>query len=610
MKRRIVRLAATALLALISLTAGATAASTDSLIAQVESNLLPNHIIKGQTPYRLQERMEHYGVPGISIALIDDLEVRWIAQYGVASVGSREPVRARTLFNVGSMSKAVASAAILALVELDRVDLDGDIDPQLCSWHIPPNDFTAESPITPRQLMNHSAGLPHRPPFNYTADALPTTMQMINGQPPSRSKPLQVVQRPGTRFQYSNGGFTVLQILTEDVTGLTYDEAVRELVFDPLGLDDATFQTPLSATRMATAATGHDRDGSILADPPRWMAHTAAGGLWITAQDYARFVVEIQKSVLGESNRLFSRELAEAMTSPHAAEQYGLGVFLYEGDGSEPYFSHIGDGPGFVGGYTSHRTSGDAVVVLTNGKGGINLCREILRSAARVYDWPGYLPPVQTEIPLDDDELAAIAGRYRIGLDTVVALAHDDGRLRIDGEGLPGFTLFQVADGTFVCRERKGNLSVRRLDDGSIAGLDLDLSDDIGRMGGHPSHAQRMDAGESTPLEMLRCGRYDDAVAAYQAHHASHADARDVSESRFNRLGYRLMGSGDLEGALAVFELNTQLYPESGNVFDSYGEALLKAGREAEGIAAYRRSLELDPGNANAERVLHLLSRT
>ena len=97
---------------------------------------------------------------------------------------------------------------------------------------------------------------------------------------------------------------------------------------------------------MPKAATGHGTDGQNIADPHVWMTHLGAGGLWITAEDYARFVVELQKSAHGASNRLFSQQLALEMLSPHAATIYGLGVFLYEGNGAEPFFSHIGDGPG------------------------------------------------------------------------------------------------------------------------------------------------------------------------------------------------------------------------------------------------------------------------
>lgn len=71
--------------------------------------------------------------------------------------------------------------------------------------------------------------------------------------------------------------------------------------------------------------------------------------------------------------------------------------------------------------------------------------------------------------------------------------------------------------------------------------------------------------------------------------------------------GYRLMGRDMIEEAVAVFEFNVSLHPESANVYDSLGEARMNAGRTTEGVANYRRSLELNPGNANAEGMLERL---
>jgi CubicO group peptidase (beta-lactamase class C family) len=579
----------------------------DPDIARVEQGLLPYHIITDRPAYRLSDRMEHYGVPGLSIAVIEDFEVRWVKCYGVPAVATGVPVDENTLFNVGSLSKAMAAAVTLSLVQQGRIDLDGDVNRQLKSWQVPPNDFTAQAPVTPRLLMNHSAGLPHRPPFSYTADKLPTTMQMINGLPPSRSTPLRVTRRPGEGFQYSNGGFTVLQILAEDVTGLPFDQAARQQVFVPLGLEHATFTTPLPAELMARAASGHRPDGSPYSAEPLWMSHTAAGGLWITVGDYARFVIEIQKSLHGESNRLFSAELTDEMLSPHAADIYGLGVFLYEGSGSEPFFSHIGDGPGFVAGFTSHRSQGFGAVVTTNGQGGINLCREVLRAVASVYDWPGYLPAERREMPLSAVEIERFSGRYRLGLDTVVSLDDGGGFLELKGEGMPGFRLFRIAADTLVCCERKGELAIGVEPDGGRPYLDLHLSDDIGRLGDEIHRGRRMAPAERTPLEMILAGEFEPAIAEYLKYQEGNPGDAQIAESRFNRLGYRLLGQENPDGALAVFRLNTLLYPDSSNVFDSYGEALLAVGRRTEAVANYRKSLELNPGNTNAADVLKTL---
>ena len=77
-----------------------------------------------------------------------------------------------------------------------------------------------------------------------------------------------------------------------------------------------------------------------------------------------------------------------------------------------------------------------------------------------------------------------------------------------------------------------------------------------------------------------------------------------VSEAQFNSLGYRYLGKGQLPAAIAVFKLNVELFPLSGNTHDSLGEALLKNGQTTAAIAAYEQSVALDPKNENALRIL------
>ena len=84
-------------------------------------------------------------------------------------------------------------------------------------------------------------------------------------------------------------------------------------------------------------------------------------------------------------------------------------------------------------------------------------------------------------------------------------------------------------------------------------------------------------------------------------------DDYNVSERRFNNLGYRLLGQDRITAALAVLKLNVELYPGSGNCWDSYAEALVAAGRKEEALQNYRKALELDPANGNASRWIEKL---
>jgi CubicO group peptidase (beta-lactamase class C family) len=99
----------------------------------------------------------------------------------------------------------------------------------------------------------------------------------------------------------------------------------------------------------------------------------------------------------------------------------------------------------------------------------------------------------------------------------------------------------------------------------------------------------------------------DSAIAAYHRLRGTEPDAYDFGEGELNGLGYALLGTSDVAGAIRVFELNAQQYPGSSNVFDSLGEAYARANRLADARKAYARVVELDPGNANARTMLQKL---
>ena len=121
--------------------------------------LWPAIVFKGDKSWTLDERMRHYGVPGVSIALIKDFKVGWARNYGLADRRTGEPMTRNTLFQAGSISKPVAAFAALQMVEAGQLDLDADVNATLKTWKLPGNEFTADNKVTLRQLLSHTGGL-------------------------------------------------------------------------------------------------------------------------------------------------------------------------------------------------------------------------------------------------------------------------------------------------------------------------------------------------------------------------------------------------------------------------------------------------------------------
>jgi hypothetical protein len=126
-------------------------------IQRVKNGLLPAIMIKGQTSaMKLAERMSHYKVPGLSVAVINDGKIEWARGYGVIEKDGDKPVTADTLFLAGSISKPMAALAALRLVERGKLNLDEDVNQKLKTWKAPENEFTRDKKVTLRGLLSHS----------------------------------------------------------------------------------------------------------------------------------------------------------------------------------------------------------------------------------------------------------------------------------------------------------------------------------------------------------------------------------------------------------------------------------------------------------------------
>ena len=130
-------------------------------IATVENGLVPSVSVSGNPAVarKIQDRMRAYHVPGVSIAVIQNYRIDWAKGYGAMDLGTRAPVSPETRFQAGSISKPVAAAGALKLVEEGQLSLDEDVNAKLHSWKVPENSLTAEQKVTLRRLLSHSAGL-------------------------------------------------------------------------------------------------------------------------------------------------------------------------------------------------------------------------------------------------------------------------------------------------------------------------------------------------------------------------------------------------------------------------------------------------------------------
>ncbi len=359
----------------------------DPRIVEVENGLSTIAGIRDRAPElsSIQERMDHYRVPGVSVAVIDGGIVAWAKGYGVQDTDSGEAVTPQTLFQAASISKPVAAMATLRLVEEGTLDLDAPANQYLKRWRIPENGFTARQPVTVRHLLTHTGGLTVSGFPGYTVgDPLPTTVEVLDGSGPANTAPVRVDALPGRLWRYSGGGYTVLQLLLEDVTGRPYPELMRQWVLDPVGMPLSTFAQPLPPGRAPDAATGYLRDGTPVEG--RWHVYPerAAAGLWTNPTELARLALSLQAAWRGESGRVLSPDMTRAMLTPGLGS-WGLGFGIQEE--GPPRFVHGGSNHGFKAQFEAFVDGGRGVVVMTNGDQGSELAQEIVQAVSRVYQW-------------------------------------------------------------------------------------------------------------------------------------------------------------------------------------------------------------------------------
>ena len=345
---------------------------------------------RSQGPVDLARVMKEAHTPGVSIALLDGGAITETRYAGVRRVGTDTPVTEHTLFQAGSISKSVAAACALRLVADGRLDLDEDVNARLTSWRIPSNgDWIPR--ITPRHLLSHTAGLTVGGFVGYPAGArVPSTVDVLNGR--GNNVPVVVAGLPGLGFNYSGGGYTVLQQLLVDVTGQDFPTLAADLVLDPVGMRDSTYAQPLPAD----AASGH-HPGPVMV-PGGWHTYPemAAAGLWSTAVDLARFFLAIRASLLGQGGALLPQRLAEQMATPVLPGiAYGLGLDLGPLDNPRT-IGHGGDTQGYTNWVRIAVESGQGAVIMTNDFYGAALIHDVLVPALnRAFGWttpPGPSP--------------------------------------------------------------------------------------------------------------------------------------------------------------------------------------------------------------------------
>jgi dipeptidyl aminopeptidase/acylaminoacyl peptidase len=385
---------------------------------------------------RLTRLSERYGIPGAQLGIMrlgadgasDEVVV---ASHGVLNVSTGTPVTDDSIFQIGSITKVWTATLVMQLVDEGLADLDQPVVELVPDLRLSDPDVTKR--LTLRHLLNHTSGI-DGDVFTDTGrgdDCLEKYVALLADE--AQNHPI------GVTWSYCNAGFSILGLVVERLTGTTWDQAMRDRLFEPLGMTHAV--TLPEDALLHAAAVGHASSEGRPEVVPVWQLPRSigpAGLVTATAADVLAFARLHMTGGLGpDGTRLLSRESATAMAAHQVdlpdkhslGDSWGLGWIRFTWDGHEVY-GHDGNTIGQAAFLRVVPGADLAVTLLTTGDGSRDLYealyREILSELAGVEMPPSIAPPV----PAADVDITPYVGRYERS-SVVMDVFVDDGRPRL-----------------------------------------------------------------------------------------------------------------------------------------------------------------------------------
>lgn len=438
-----------------------------------------------------------------SALVADNFDVVIKKGYGLANMEWNIPNAADTKHRLGSITKQFTSMLIMQLVEKGKIKLEGKLTDYLPYYR----KDTGEK-ITVEMLLTHTSGIP-----SYTDKE-----GFFQKESRKFYKPDEFVKEycsgdlvfePGKQFAYNNSGYFILGAIIEKITGKTYEEVLKENIFEPLGMKNSGYD--LAEPILLKRAAGYEKSLSGYKNAPflDMSLPYAAGSLYSTVEDLLIWDKTLQ------TEKLLTKKFMDEIFKPRIdafGGKYGFGWGLLKKRIGDIEFDIITHGGGINGFNTINYfiPKKGQVVILFSNAGGAPL-NEMTEKIIDILNGKEVKMPAQSLA----EHLASVINE--VGIKSAVAQFKQ-------------------------MKEEK--------------------------------------------------------------------DAFVLKENEMNQLGYSLMNENKLDEAVAIFKLNVDEFPKSANVYDSYGEALLKKGNKEEAIVNYKKSLELNPRNTDAIKVLKDLGVT
>jgi CubicO group peptidase (beta-lactamase class C family) len=380
----------------------------------------------------LEEELRETRTPGAALVIVRGDEILLSKGFGVANVETGERVTPDHLFRIGSTTKLATALALAVLAEEGKIDLREPVGSVASG--LP--DFV--SPLTPHQLLTHTAGLKDEP-----ADFGLHDESALAAFPRGWGRDYRL-SAPGVAFSYSNPGFALAGLLVEKAAGKPYAEAMKEILFAPLGMDRATFRPTEAMTRAISQGHELPEEGSDPARVVRPFSDDSRqwpnGFLMASASELGRFAIAFMNGGRLNGREVLSPAALSRVSAPYAEipydlpdmkrPRYGYGLFLHTWDGVA-IAEHAGTMPGFTSILKIAPEERFAVILLANREG--LRFEKTLAAAFSPFLKKGAPAGTPEPLPMTDSEMDALTGVYRNRWP--VTLVREDGALLLEQFG-------------------------------------------------------------------------------------------------------------------------------------------------------------------------------
>ena len=322
---------------------------------------------------RVEEWMHLFNVPGSALAFIEEGEVVYMKGFGYSNKSAQIPIRTNTVFNIGSLSKVFTAWGVMVLVEKGLLKLSDSANKYLSHWKFPDSKFDSDK-ITIGDLLAHTAGLNVHGYAGYSdIRDLPSLMESLSGEDRTEEK-VNLISDPGTKWRYSGGGYTVLQLIIEECTGKTFTDFMREELFLTLGMENSGYNPDFS--NINTLSKEHDAFAAEI--PYEHFTAKAAAGLFTSIEDLAKFAMASFDPSKG--SEVLSKDSIDTLVNPTRLSKgrYGMGFQIL--NYNEPQLKLVGHG-GANRGWHSYLMMDynlkNGFIMLTNAASGYHLYNQV-----------------------------------------------------------------------------------------------------------------------------------------------------------------------------------------------------------------------------------------